>query len=669
VAARGGGGGARRGLSRGGRARATHTTRGARSDPRGLAPPPLTAAAAALPARPARPPQAIAADPSDAVFFSNRSAARLSAGKAEGALEDGEAAVRLKPTWGKAHSRVGAALHALGDYAAAAGAYEAGLAVEPGSAALAEGLAEARAAAGRAGRRGGGGGGGPPGGNPFGPDMMARLARNPRFLPYLADDAFRAKLEKLSGDPNGMQAALMEALGGGLPLGPGGAPTGAPPAPKDPRMMEVVSFLLGMNLDGGGAGGEGGEDDDGADDAMGGGAGAGSAGFARARAPAPAPAPAPAAKRAPPPPLEPTAASAAAAAAEAEEAELPAEERAARAAARAERAAAKARAAAHKEAGNAAYKERRFDAALAAYAAAAAEDPEDITFDLNTAAVQMETGDLDGAVATCAKAVERGRAARAPYAAIAKAFLRAGTAHAKAGRLGAAVEAFEASLLEQRTEEGAKKLKDARAALKAAEAAAYLDAAKGVAAKEAGNDAFKAGDFKGALGHYTEAVARDPSVPAYYTNRAAARAKLMDFSGALADAEAALKLDPKNARALCRKGNCQFALNELHKALDTFSAVLAGDKDNAEAREGLKRTTDKINAAAGGGAKGDEGDAERAAKAMADPEVQAILRDPLVNKALEDMQSTPGAYARVMRDATMGPKITKLIAAGILRTA
>lgn len=144
----------------------------------------------------------------------------------------------------------------------------------------------------------------------------------------------------------------------------------------------------------------------------------------------------------------------------------------------------------------------------------------------------------------------------------------------------------------------------------------------------------------------------------------------MDFTGALADANAALKLDPKSVRALCRKGNCEFALQEYHKALDSFSAALRADKDSAEAAEGLRRVTAKINASASAsGAKGDDADGERAARAMADPDVQAILRDPLVDKAIQDMQTTPGAYARIMKDANMGPKITKLIAAGILRTA
>ena len=53
---------------------------------------------------------------------------------------------------------------------------------------------------------------------------------------------------------------------------------------------------------------------------------------------------------------------------------------------------------------------------------------------------------------------------------------------------------------------------------------------------------------------------------------------------------------------------------------------------------------------------------------MQDPEIQSILRDPLVNAALEDLQRDQASAARVMRDPVMMPKIEKLIAAGILRT-
>lgn len=52
---------------------------------------------------------------------------------------------------------------------------------------------------------------------------------------------------------------------------------------------------------------------------------------------------------------------------------------------------------------------------------------------------------------------------------------------------------------------------------------------------------------------------------------------------------------------------------------------------------------------------------------MQDPEIQNILRDPMVNQALQDLQRSPEAAQNVLRDPTMAAKINKLIAAGILR--
>ena len=77
--------------------------------------------------------QAIAADSSNHVYYSNRSAAQLSNGDAEAALADGTACVRLKADWPKGYSRKGAALHKLGRLAEATTNYEDGLRECPGT--------------------------------------------------------------------------------------------------------------------------------------------------------------------------------------------------------------------------------------------------------------------------------------------------------------------------------------------------------------------------------------------------------------------------------------------------------------------------------------------------------------------------------------------------------
>ena len=101
-----------------------------------------------------------------------------------------------------------------------------------------------------------------------------------------------------------------------------------------------------------------------------------------------------------------------------------------------------------KEEGNKAYKAKDFAAALAAYTAASELDPDDITYAINSAAVHFEQGDLAQCINTCTAAIAKGREVFAPFPLIAKAFFRIGNAHAKAGDLRAAIEAYESSLAE-----------------------------------------------------------------------------------------------------------------------------------------------------------------------------------------------------------------------------
>ena len=77
--------------------------------------------------------EALGLRPDDATLLSNRSAAYLCLGRHEAALDDATACVRLRPSWGKAHGRHGAALAALGCAKDAVAAYERGLKHTPDS--------------------------------------------------------------------------------------------------------------------------------------------------------------------------------------------------------------------------------------------------------------------------------------------------------------------------------------------------------------------------------------------------------------------------------------------------------------------------------------------------------------------------------------------------------
>ena len=85
-----------------------------------------------------------------------------------------------------------------------------------------------------------------------------------------------------------------------------------------------------------------------------------------------------------------------------------------------------------------------------------------------------------------------------------------------------------------------------------------MDPAKAVEAKDRGNELFRAGDWPGAVKEYEEAIKRDPRNAAYHNNRAAALAKLMDFTAAKASCEKAIDLDPKYVKAWAKKGDIEF---------------------------------------------------------------------------------------------------------------
>ncbi|CAM9636795.1 unnamed protein product [Discosporangium mesarthrocarpum] len=192
--------------------------------------------------------------------------------------------------------------------------------------------------------------------------------------------------------------------------------------------------------------------------------------------------------------------------------------------------------------------------------------------------------------------------------------------------------------------------------------AAYINPELALEAKGRGNDHFRAGSWAEAIKDYEEAVKRDPSNAAYRNNLAAALTKIGDFNSAKTACEKALEIDPKYVKAWAKKGDIEFFMKEYHKALDSYNKGLAVEGDNALCKEGLRKTTLKINESAG------TQDKERAAHAYADPEVQAILMDPMVRQVLNDFKDNPTHAQKALQDDGMRAKIEKLVAAGIIQT-
>lgn len=285
---------------------------------------------------------------------------------------------------------------------------------------------------------------------------------------------------------------------------------------QDPELMEVFQVLYSV-------GGEG-EGDESAD-------------FAPRSSPATAPAPAPTPAPAPAP-----------------EEELSEEEKAEKAS--------KAQAVSAKDRGNALYKAKQFDEAIAAYDEAIALDPTNILFRNNKAAVFLERGECEAAIALCNEAIEIGKVNRASYEDRAKVFQRIAAAHLKLNDVGAAIKAYQDSNMEKYDKAVERKIKNLELELKKLEKERYIDPVLAEEAKERGNTAFREGKFPLAVSEYEEAIKRDPRNPAYHNNLAATFQKMGIFQDAKKEVEKAIELDRNYVKAWAKKGDLEFFLKE-----------------------------------------------------------------------------------------------------------
>lgn len=176
--------------------------------------------------------------------------------------------------------------------------------------------------------------------------------------------------------------------------------------------------------------------------------------------------------------------------------------------------------------------------------------------------------------------------------------------------------------------QGAQKLK------KEQEDKAYINHDIAETHKTKGNELFKAGDFPGAIKEFNEGLRRHPDSVAILSNRAATYIKLMEFNTALKDADKCIELDPKFVKAYARKGNCHHMMKEYHKAMKAYEDGLKIDPANKECIEGKQRTLSTIQMSAHASTGNDE---ERLRHAMADPEIQRIMKDPIIIQVLRDL--------------------------------
>ncbi|KAF7792475.1 hypothetical protein EIP86_003514 [Pleurotus ostreatoroseus] len=169
--------------------------------------------------------QAVALDPTNAVYYSNRAAAYSSKGEHASAVADAEKALEVDPSFVRAYHRLGHARYCLNDYKGAADAFRNGLALDASNANLQQGLkmAEARipnddevdessadttipAAA----------PGTPPGAAGGMPDL-AGLMNNPMMMQMASQLMQNGGLERLMSNPSVANMMNRVQSGGGMP--------------------------------------------------------------------------------------------------------------------------------------------------------------------------------------------------------------------------------------------------------------------------------------------------------------------------------------------------------------------------------------------------------------------------------------------------------------------
>jgi len=316
-----------------------------------------------------------------------------------------------------------------------------------------------------------------------------------------------------------------------------------------------------------------------------------------------------------------------------------------------------------KNRGNELYKKKKFDEALKAYDEAITHDDTNMTFYTNKAAVYLTMKKFDNAIEECEKGLEVGKANFAPFEDRAKAHARIGRAYQLQKKYVEAIESYKNAQLESFDKAVQRTLKNLELEKKKADSLAYQDDAKAEEAKERGNGFFREKKFGEAVKEYEEACKRAPKNAVIRNNLAAALCKIMDFNGAKREIELALDLDPKYVKAYARKGDIEMAMKEYHKAMESYKKGLGIDSTNSSCKEGLRKVQIAINSSMT-----DEERKERAAHAMADPEIQSILQDPVIRQILQDFNDNPNAANNAMRDPVVRAKIEKLIASGVLQT-
>merc|ERR1719217_1971668 len=322
----------------------------------------------------------------------------------------------------------------------------------------------------------------------------------------------------------------------------------------------------------------------------------------------------------------------------------------------------------HKLKANDLYKKRKFEDAIVEYDLAIKEEPNDATYHNNKAAVLLEMAKYEECLKVCQDVIDNKMDMNMNLSGgcnsekLAKIYCRMASCYTKQKLFEKAIEMYNKALVEDNNKTVRNGLRECERLKEQHEKESYLDPVKAEEHREKGNEYFKAQKWVEAKQEYDEGIRRNPKDAKLYSNRAACLNKLGAAPDSLKDLDECLKLDPTFVRAYARKGQAHALMKEYHKALKAYEAGLKLDPENAECQQGKQSVMYSIQAS-----QSNAPDQEQVAHAMADPEIQNILKDPQINIVLQKMQEDPSSINEFMKDQKIAEAINKLIAGGILK--
>ncbi|CAA0820581.1 Hsp70-Hsp90 organizing protein 3 [Striga hermonthica] len=176
-------------------------------------------------------------------------------------------------------------------------------------------------------------------------------------------------------------------------------------------------------------------------------------------------------------------------------------------------------------------------------------------------------------------------------------------------------------------------------------------------AKARGNAAFSAGDYDGAVRHFTDAIGFAPTNHVLYSNRSAAYASLGKFSDALSDAQKTVELKPDWGKGFSRLGAAHMGLLNYGEAVSAYRKGLEIDPNNEALKSGLAdaeaasaRSSRQPRRGPGASPFGNAFGPEMWVKLASDPGTRGFLQQPDFVKMLQDIQKNPNNLNLYLKD-------------------